>query len=105
MSIENVPIAQKQIIRKSICREAGDHGDADDGTMRENPCRPRAGYPTSPRCYDSTTRSCTRRDRDRKYPNQVVRMMRTVIETVERIRYIDFITMFRLKCRNGDIPP
>ncbi len=108
MPIENVPIAQKQIIRKCyLAAKPVITATQMMESMMENPMPTRAEVSdVANACFDSTSAVMLSGETAiGKYPVQVVRMMRTVVETVEKeFDYIDFHHDVPPEVQNGDIP-
>lgn len=108
MPIENVPIAQKQIIRKCyLAAKPVITATQMMESMMENPMPTRAEVSdVANACFDSTSAVMLSGETAiGKYPVQVVRMMRTVVEAVEKeFDYIDFHHDVPPEVQNGDIP-
>ncbi len=108
MPIENVPIAQKQIIRKCyLAAKPVITATQMMESMMENPMPTRAEVSdVANACFDSTSAVMLSGETAiGKYPIQVVRMMRTVIESVEKeFDYLDFHHDVPPEVQNGDIP-
>jgi pyruvate kinase len=108
MPIENVPIAQKQIIRKCyLAAKPVITATQMMESMMENPMPTRAEVSdVANACFDSTSAAMLSGETAiGKYPVQVVRMMRTVIEAVEKeFDYLDFHHDVPPEVQNGDIP-
>ncbi|MCX8013911.1 MAG: pyruvate kinase, partial [Rectinema sp.] len=108
MPIEHVPIAQKQIIRKGyLAAKPVITATQMMESMIEHPLPTRAEVSdVANACFDSTSAVMLSGETAMgKYPVQVVRMMRTVIETVEKeFDYEDFHRDVPPEVQNGDIP-
>lgn len=108
MPIENVPIAQKQIIRKCyLAAKPVITATQMMESMMENPMPTRAEVSdVANACFDSTSAVMLSGETAiGKYPIQVVRMMRTVVESVEKeFDYLDFHHDVPPEVQNGDIP-
>jgi pyruvate kinase len=108
MPIENVPIAQKQIIRKCyLAAKPVITATQMMESMMENPMPTRAEVSdVANACFDSTSAVMLSGETAiGKYPVQVVRMMRTVIEAVEKeFDYLDFHHDVPPEVQNGDVP-
>jgi len=108
MPIENVPIAQKQIIRKCyLAAKPVITATQMMESMMENPMPTRAEVSdVANACFDSTSAVMLSGETAiGKYTVQVVRMMRTVIEAVEKeFDYLDFHHDVPPEVQNGDVP-
>ncbi|MCE1206125.1 MAG: pyruvate kinase [Spirochaetia bacterium] len=108
MPIENVPIAQKSIIRKGyLAAKPVITATQMLESMIENPMPTRAEVSdVANACFDSTSAVMLSGETAMgKYPVQVVSVMRSIIDTVEKqFDYLDFHHDVPPEVQNGDIP-
>lgn len=108
MPIESVPIAQKQIIRKCyLAAKPVITATQMMESMIENPMPTRAEVSdVANACFDSTSAVMLSGETAiGKYPVQVVRMMATVVGSVEKeFDYLDFHDDVPPEVQHGDVP-